>query len=100
MALATVNLTAREVRFTGVAASADLLPRVRALEPSGATTDWSAQQLSWRGFIERLIRAFLAGEAQVDPAPGACDYCHIIDICRIGAHSAPEVAKHADDSDE
>jgi hypothetical protein len=36
----------------------------------------------------------------VDPAPGACDYCHIIDICRIEAHSAPETAGHADDSDE
>ncbi|HEY6824902.1 MAG TPA: PD-(D/E)XK nuclease family protein [Steroidobacteraceae bacterium] len=101
MALATVNLTAREVRFTGVAASADLLPRVRAvIDSPGAATDWSAQQRSWRELIERLIRAFLLGEAQVDPAPGACDYCHIVDICRIGAHSAAEVSRHTDDSDE
>jgi hypothetical protein len=101
IALATVNLTAREVRFTGVAANADLLPRVRAVtDPSGVAGDWSAQQRSWHALIERLIRAFLAGEARVDPAPGACDYCHIIDICRIEAHSAPETAGHADDSDE
>ncbi len=101
VALATVNLTAREVRFTGVAARADLLPRVRAArDPSGAACDWSAQQRSWQGIIERLIRAFLAGEAQVDPAPGACDYCHITDICRIGAHAQPESAAQADAGDE
>ena len=101
VALATVNLTAREVRFTGVAASADLLPRVKAVVgAAGAAADWSAQRSRWQALIERLIRAFLSGEAQVDPAPGACDYCHITDICRIGAHLAPEGSGHADDSDE
>jgi ATP-dependent helicase/nuclease subunit B len=98
VALATVNLTAREVRFTGVAASADLLPRVKAV--AGAAADWSAQRCRWQALIEQLIRAFLAGEAPVDPAPGACDYCHITDICRIGAHLAAEGPGHADDSDE
>jgi probable DNA repair protein len=101
VALATVNLTAREVRFTGVAATADLLPRVKTLAgASGAAEDWSAQQRSWESLIERLIRAFLSGDARVDPAPGACDYCHITDICRIGAHLAPQDPGHADDADE
>ena len=101
VALATVNLTAREVRFTGVAASGDLLPRVKAVAGApGAAADWSAQRSRWQALIEQLIRAFLSGEAQVDPAPGACDYCHITDICRIGAHLAPEGPGRADDSDE
>ncbi len=101
VALATVNVTAREVRFTGVAASGDLLPRVKSvLGPTGTSADWSSQQRSWQALIERLIRDFLSGEAQVDPAPGACDYCHITDICRIGAHLAPETSGQADDSDE
>jgi ATP-dependent helicase/nuclease subunit B len=101
VALATVNLTAREVRFTGVAARSELLPRVRAVtEPSGAAGDWGAQQHSWRELIQRLIRAFLSGEAQVDPAPGACDFCHLTDLCRISAHAAPESPAHTDDSDE
>jgi ATP-dependent helicase/nuclease subunit B len=102
VALATVHLTAREVRFTGVAASADLLPRVKALPPvtGAAATDWAVQQRRWRALIERLIRAFLAGEAGVDPAPGACDYCHLTDLCRIGAHLAPELPGHADEADE
>jgi probable DNA repair protein len=99
VALATVNVTAREVRFTGVAASDALLPRVKAL-PGNAAPDWSTQQRSWEALIERLIRAFLLGEAQVDPAPGACEFCHLTGICRIGAHLAPEDARHADDSDE
>jgi ATP-dependent helicase/nuclease subunit B len=86
------------VRFTGVAASGDLLPRVKAV--AGAAADWSAQRCRWQALIEQLIRTFLAGEAPVDPAPGACDYCHITDICRIGAHLAAEGSGHADDSDE
>jgi len=94
LALATINLTAREIRFTGVAASGDLLPRVKA------ATDWGAQRGRWQALIERLIRAFLAGDAQVDPAAGACDYCHLTDVCRIGAHLATAGASHADETDE
>jgi ATP-dependent helicase/nuclease subunit B len=102
VALATVNLTAQDVRFSGVAATAHVLPRVKALAASvgDPALDWDAQQRRWQELIERLIRAFLAGDARVDPAPGACDYCHITDICRIGAHLAPESAAHADDADE
>lgn len=100
-ALATVNLTAREVRFTGVAAAADLLPRVKALAGGpGAGPEWSTQLGRWRELLERLVRAFLAGEARVDPAPGACDYCHLTDLCRIGAHDSPEPPTHADAGDE
>jgi probable DNA repair protein len=101
VALATVNLTAREVRFSGVAAADDLLPEVKALpQGGGAAPDWSAQQHSWEELLGRLIRAFLAGDARVDPAPGACDYCHVTDICRIGAHASPQAAGHAEDTDE
>jgi hypothetical protein len=103
IALATVNVTAREVRFCGVAAAAGLLPQVKAL-PAGeaeAREGWSAQQAAWQARIAQLIREFLAGDARVDPAPGACEYCHVTDICRIGAHRAPlaETAG-AEDADE
>jgi probable DNA repair protein len=100
LALATVNLTAREVRFTGVAAAGGLLPKVRALPAGIGAADWPAQQSSWVALIEGLIRAFLAGDARVDPAPGACDYCHLADLCRIGAHASPEAPTHADETDE
>jgi probable DNA repair protein len=100
VALATVNVTAREVRFTGVAAAAGLLPRVKAPPEGAGAPDWSGQQGSWEALIERLIRAFLEGDARVDPAPGACDHCHLCDLCRIGAHRSPEPVAHAYESNE
>ena len=102
VALATVNLTAREVRFTGVAATGDILPRVKPIPAvtGAAVADWRAQQEAWVALVERLIRAFLAGEARVDPAPGACDYCHLTDLCRIGAHLAPELRTFTEEADE
>ena len=102
VALATVNLTARDVRFTGVAATAELLPRVRAVPAvtGAAALDWAVQQRSWVALIERLIGEFLAGVARVDPAPGACDYCHLADVCRIGAHLGPELPAHGEEADE
>lgn len=102
VALATVNLTAREVRFSGVAAGGDVLPRVKAIPAvtGAAAADWRAQREAWVALVERLIRAFVAGDARVDPAPGACDYCHLTDLCRIGAHLAPEPGTFADEADE
>ena len=89
VALANVNVTAREVRFRGVAATAAVLPRVKAL-PAAAAPDWAAQQRTWIALLEQLIEAFLEGDARVDPAPGACDHCPLPDLCRIGAHLGPE----------
>ncbi len=81
VALATVHLTARRVHFSGVAAQEGLLPKIGG--PRAATAEWPQQQAQWRALIERLIRAFIEGDARVDPAPGACRYCHVTDICRI-----------------
>jgi len=83
VALATVSVNAREVRFDGIARAARLLPAVKAVRTAGAADAWGEQQRAWRAIVTRLIRAFLAGDAAVDPRPGACDYCHVIDICRI-----------------
>ena len=68
-----------------------------ARQENAETPDARARRLA---IIERLIRAFLAGDARVDPAPGACDYCHLTDVCRIGAHLAAAGSSHADESDE
>ena len=102
VALAAVNVNAREVRFTGVAATGDVLPRVKPIPAvtGAASADWHAQQQAWVALVERLIRAFLGGDARVDPAPGACDYCHLTDLCRIGAHLAPELRTFTDETDE
>jgi hypothetical protein len=91
-ALANVHVNAREIAFAGIAESDGLLPKVKGLRATapGAAPDWTAQQALWRTRIERLVADFLAGEAAVDPVPGACTYCHVIDICRIREPFAPE----------
>jgi ATP-dependent helicase/nuclease subunit B len=99
VALANVNVTAREVRFRGVAASDAVLPRVRAL-PADNAADWPAQRRNWIALIERLVAAFLSGDARVDPAPGACDHCPLPDVCRIGAHLGPEPPEPPETRDE
>jgi ATP-dependent helicase/nuclease subunit B len=86
VALATVSVTARGVCFDGIARDSGLLPRVRGVEaPPGGTpaAAWRERQRAWRAVLERLVAGFLAGDALVDPRPGACSYCPVIDICRI-----------------
>src|SRR5262249_10587771 len=64
VALATVNITAREVRFDGIASSGALLPKVRAVESppgSGADYPWQIRTGEWLACVERLADAFLAG---------------------------------------
>lgn len=86
VALATVNVTAREVRFDGIAARENLLPKVAGVKgPEGESRDpWQARVREWRGLVERLAAAFASGHAAVDPKPHACDFCHVAGICRVG----------------
>jgi len=81
-------VNAREVAFRGPRALTRLLPAVRAVRPAGAADAWAEQRRAWRAILTGLIRAFLAGDAAVDPRPGACDYCHVIDICRISERAS------------
>jgi probable DNA repair protein len=100
VAMATVSVTAREVRFDGVAADSSLLPKVRAVEtsPSEEAADaWSHWQRQWRARIEQLASDFVAGRASVDPRPKACEYCHVVSICRISDASATAVEQNVDE---
>lgn len=86
VALATVWVNARTLRFDGVARNSGLLPGVKPVQAAAGAAPadaWVAQQQAWRALLERLIRGFLAGDASVDPKPGACRICHVINICRI-----------------
>jgi ATP-dependent helicase/nuclease subunit B len=99
-ALATVSVAARRVGFEGLAREGRLLPRVRTVrgEPGESSSQaWAARQQAWRAILERLIGAFLAGDARVDPRPGACRHCHVTDICRIPEQG---LALGTQDSDE
>ncbi len=85
VALATVNVTAREVRFQGIAAQDGVLPKVGAAKaPPGVQEAWPARVKEWRGQVQRLARDFAAGQARLDPKPGACEYCHLGSLCRVG----------------
>jgi RecB family exonuclease len=92
VAMATVNVTAREVRFDGIANVPDLLPKLRGVEgPFGTDPNaWPLRQQEWLARVENLATAFLAGRAVVDPKPGACDYCHVASVCRIADRAALE----------
>lgn len=86
VALATVNVTAREVRFDGIAARENILPKVAGVKAAaGQPQDaWQARVQEWRALVERLAGAFAAGQAAVDPKPHACDFCHVTSLCRVG----------------
>ena len=86
VAMGTVNVTAREVRFDGIANVPDLLPKLKGVEaPFGTSPDeaWPYWRKEWLARIENLAADFVAGRAAVDPKPGACDYCHVASVCRI-----------------
>ncbi|HZO21600.1 MAG TPA: PD-(D/E)XK nuclease family protein [Steroidobacteraceae bacterium] len=95
VATATVNVTAREIRFDGIADSAGRLPRVKGVQATGmaARDAWSLRTLEWLTKLENLTRDFLAGRAVLDPKPGACDFCHAIGICRISERALERLSE-------
>ena len=100
VAMATVSVTARDVRFDGVAADGTLLPKVRAVEELPgieAPDSWAHWQGQWRAKVEQLAADFVRGHAAVDPRPKACEYCHVVSVCRISDASATAVEQNIDD---
>jgi len=89
-ALAAVYAGAKAVRWTGLADKAERLqPLQGADEVNG---DWQALCEQWRAQVEQLAAAFGAGEAAVDPAPQACQYCHLRLLCRIDTEQRGDAA--------
>jgi ATP-dependent helicase/nuclease subunit B len=85
-AIAFAQVRARDMKLISLASRKDLLPGARALPDARlkrAAASWEAQVGAWREELERLARGFGAGEAAVDPKPGACDYCDLKPMCRI-----------------
>jgi ATP-dependent helicase/nuclease subunit B len=83
--LANVHLRSSGATLRGLTSVAGELPGVRAASQSGR--DWPQVVERWRGIAAQLIEEFVAGEARVDPEPGACRHCHLQTLCRIDAAS-------------
>jgi probable DNA repair protein len=85
-AIAFAQVRARDMKFVALAAGKDILPGSRTL-PDGrlkrAADSWDAQVAAWRDELGRLAGDFVAGKAEVDPKPGACEYCDQKPLCRI-----------------
>jgi probable DNA repair protein len=113
IAMATVSVTAREVRFDGVAVDSTILPRVRGVELLAPGPDaepvpasdvgaqrlasWKHWQREWRVRVEQLAADFVAGKAAVDPRPKACEWCQVVGICRISDENASAVDENIDE---
>ena len=44
---------------------------------------WPELVAQWETSLQQLAGEFMAGEAAVNPQPGACDYCDLASLCRI-----------------
>ncbi len=71
------HLDPKNVAFKGISDQDSRLPGLNAGE------DWGAQLAGWREQVRQLATQFMRGDARVDPADRACDYCHLHAFCRI-----------------
>ena len=79
-----------ELGYRGLGDGDHIAPGVSSVASSrlhGArqARDWGAHKLLWRRHLEKLARAYLEGDARVDPKlPGTtCRYCGLQLLCRV-----------------
>ena len=90
-AIAFAQVRAGGMKMVSLAADKGILPGARTLPDARlkrAEHSWGEQVEAWKTELERLARSFAAGEALVDPKPGACDYCDQKLFCRIHEREA------------
>ena len=44
---------------------------------------WPGLLAQWEASLQKLAMEFMAGDAAVNPQPGACNYCDLASVCRI-----------------
>lgn len=83
--LAMACIGRHEVAFRGIGQESAGMRGIEtpAAEGDDAVARWSEMGTRWSAALAALADAFLAGEARVDPASGACDHCHLHGLCRI-----------------
>lgn len=71
--------------FTGLAADVRLLPAVgTALSEEKGPQEWVGWRQHWRDSLDAVADEIAEGVAGVKPVPGACDYCDLKPLCRVG----------------
>jgi ATP-dependent helicase/nuclease subunit B len=92
--LALLPLVPGDVAYRAVVGAPARLPSSRRVQ---VLDDWDALERRWRARIDGWLADFVAGDARVDPAPRACENCHLPGLCRIRAAAVDE---EVDDDDE
>jgi RecB family exonuclease len=55
----------------------------KAVKRYSVQEDWAGLVAEWERNLTRLAAQFLAGDARVEPLPGACNYCGMQPLCRV-----------------
>lgn len=55
----------------------------KAVKRRSDADDWASLRQQWRHNLERLAADFIRGAAEVEPLPGACNYCGLQSLCRV-----------------
>ncbi len=86
--IAYARLKPDDLRFDGAAADATEVPGISVVGGDkgmwSVAEDWESLLTAWRENLDGLARAFVAGEAAVDPRNrDVCKFCHLQALCRI-----------------
>ena len=89
-AVAFAQVKTGVMKFQGVGREPDLLPNVKVITENRSRNaklyrDWPQLVEGWRGELESIGAAFVAGDARVDPKRGplTCELCDQKMVCRI-----------------
>jgi ATP-dependent helicase/nuclease subunit B len=89
-AVAFAQVKTGAMKFHGVSREPDLLPNVKVINDNRSRNarlyrDWAQLLEGWRGELESIGAAFVAGDARVDPKNGkaTCELCDQKMACRI-----------------
>ena len=85
-AFALARVRTGSVGFTGIQAG-QTVSAARTMKNCDSIAEQLAQ---WRAALEALVLQFRSGDARVDPLSGACRFCGIKALCRIGDTAATE----------
>ncbi len=106
-AIAFARVKPGEMEFCGLAMDEGLLPKVGTITRNrsgnaAAYPDWPALSAGWRRELDALGRAYLAGDARVDPKriDKACGQCEQHAFCRIAEKTPLAIAPGAPEPQE